>query len=138
MVGPALEAMLGRLRFTVLYLLAGIGGNVLAYLLKNEFYSSLGASGAIFGLFAAYWVLARRARADTSSITGVIVLNLIISVTFPGISLYGHLGGLITGGLVGTVFAYGATRRWPVQAGGVAAVAALLVVATLVRTAALT
>jgi membrane associated rhomboid family serine protease len=138
LVGPALEAMLGRLRYAALYLLAAIGGDVLAYLLKGPNYASIGASGAIFGLFAAYWVLARRVRADTSGITGTIVLNLIISVTFPGISLYGHLGGLITGGLVGTVFGYGATKRWPVQAGGLAGVAALLVVATLVRTAALT
>jgi membrane associated rhomboid family serine protease len=136
LVGPALEAMLGRLRFTALYLLSAIGGNVLAYVLKGPAYASLGASGAIFGLFAAYWVLARRVRADTSAITGTIVLNLIISVTFPGISLLGHVGGLITGAIIGTVFAFSG-RRWHVQLVGVVAVAALLVVATLVRTASL-
>ena len=134
MVGPALEAMLGRLRYTVLYLLAGIGGNVLGYLVKGLGYSSLGASGAIFGLFAAYWVLARKLRADTSAITGIIVLNLIISVTFPGIALFGHLGGLIVGGMVGAVFAFSGPKRWPLQVGGVAAVAVILVVATLLRT----
>ena len=138
LVGPALEAMLGRLRFTAVYLLSGIGGNVLAYLLKGPAYASLGASGAIFGMFAAYWVLARRVRADTSAITGTIVLNLIISVTFPGISLLGHLGGLITGGLVGAVFAFSPPRKWQVQLAGVVAVAAVLVVATLIRTSSLT
>jgi membrane associated rhomboid family serine protease len=139
LVGPALEAMLGRLRFTTLYLLAAIGGNVLAYVVKDVAYLSVGASGAIFGLFACYWVLARRVGADTSSITGVIVLNLIISVTFPGISLYGHLGGLITGAMVGAVFAFASgPRRQQMQLAGVIAVAALLVVATLVRTATLT
>ncbi len=138
LVGPALEAMLGRLRYTALYLLSAIGGNVLAYVLKGPAYASLGASGAIFGLFAAYWVLARRVRADTSAITGVIVLNLIISVTLPGISLLGHLGGLITGGLLGAVFAFSGGRRWHLQLAGVLAIAAILVVATLIRTSSLT
>lgn len=138
LVGPALEAMLGRLRYATLYLLAAIGGNVLVYLLKDPPYVSLGASGAIYGLFAAYWVLARRARADTSAITGTIVLNLIISVTFPGISLWGHLGGLITGGLIGGVFAFSGARRWHLQLAGVVAIAAILVVATLIRTSSLT
>ena len=138
MIGPALEAMLGRVRFTALYLLSGIGGNVLAYLLKGPAYASLGASGAIFGMFAAYWVLARKVRADTSAITGTIVLNLIISVTFPGISLYGHLGGLITGALVGAAYAFTPPRRWPLQLAAVVAVAALLVIATVIRTHSLT
>ncbi len=134
MVGPALEAMLGRVRFVALYLLAGIGGNVLAYVVKDLGYVSVGASGSIFGMFAAYWVLARRVRADTSGITGTIVLNLIISVAIPGISLFGHLGGLVVGALVGTVFGFLGQRRWPVQAGGVALVALLLVAATVIRT----
>ncbi len=133
-IGPALEAMLGRVRFAALYLLAGIGGNVLAYVVKDARYQSLGASGAIFGLFAAYWVLARRVRANTSQITGLIVLNLIISVTFPGIALYGHLGGLVVGGVLAAVFAYSGARRWQLQAAGAAAVAVILIVATLVRT----
>jgi membrane associated rhomboid family serine protease len=137
LVGPALEAMLGRLRYVALYLLAAIGGNVLSYAVQNVNANTVGASGAIFGLFGAYWVLARRVRADTSAITGVIVLNLIISVTIPGISLYGHLGGLIVGGMVGAVYAF-AGRRWQFQLVGLIAVAALLVVATLVRTASLT
>ncbi len=142
MVGPPLEAMLGRLRFSALYLLSAIGGGVLPYLLLGEDSATIGASGAIFGLFSAYWVLAKRVDADTSGITGIIVLNLIISVTFPGVSLYGHLGGLITGALVGGVFAFSSgrlgARRWQIQLGGVLAVAAVLVIATLVRTAALT
>lgn len=138
MLGPALEAMLGRVRYIALYLLSAVGGGVLVYLVEDLGYSALGASGAIFGLFAAYWVLARRIRADTSAITGTIVLNLIISVTFPGISLVGHLGGLITGALVGGVFALAPARRWPLQLAGVVAIAAILVIATLIRTSALT
>ncbi|HEX4015518.1 MAG TPA: rhomboid family intramembrane serine protease [Frankiaceae bacterium] len=138
MLGPALEAMLGRVRYLALYLLSAAGGGVLVYLVKDANYATLGASGAIYGLFSAYWVMARRVRADTSAITGTIVLNLIISVTFPGISLWGHLGGLITGVLVGTVFAFSGARRWHLQLAGLVAVAAVLVVATLIRTASLT
>ena len=137
MVGPALETMLGRLRYTALYLLAAIGGNVLAYVAKDVTYASIGASGAIFGLFAAYWVLAKKVGADTSAITGTIIFNLIFTVLIPGISLFGHLGGLITGAIIGAIYAYSG-RRWQVQAVGVAAVAVLLVVATLLRTASLT
>jgi membrane associated rhomboid family serine protease len=137
LIGPALEAMLGKLRYTSLYLLSAIGGSVLTYVLKGPAYVSLGASGAIYGLFAAYWVLARRVGADTSAITGTIVLNLIISVTFPGISLLGHVGGLITGGLLGAVFAF-SRGRWPIQLAGIGAMAVILVVATALRTASLT
>ncbi|MCW2549804.1 MAG: Rhomboid family protein [Mycobacterium sp.] len=138
MVGPAVEAMLGRMRFTALYLLAAIGGNVLAYVVKGPSYVSVGASGAIFGLFAAYWVLARRVRADTSAMTGTIVINLVLSVTIAGISLWGHIGGLITGALVGAIYAYSGARRWHLQLAGVVVVALILVVATAVRTSTLT
>ena len=137
-VGPALEAMLGRVRFVTLYLLAAIGGNVLAYLVKDIQYVSVGASGAIFGMFAAYWMLARRIRADTSMITGTIVFNVVISVALPGISLFGHLGGLLVGALVGGVFAFSGARRWHVQAAGIAVIAAVMVAATLIRTTTLT
>jgi membrane associated rhomboid family serine protease len=137
MVGPALEASLGRWRYAVLYLLAAVGGNVLPYIVESQYYSSLGASGAIFGIFAGYWVIAKKVGADTSAITGTIILNVIISVTIPGISLYGHLGGLIVGAIVGAIYAYsGRQLKWQIV--GLVAVAALLVVATLLRTAALT
>ncbi len=137
LVGPALEFMLGRWRYIALYVLSAIGGNVLAFAAKDLSYASVGASGAIFGLFAAYWVLARRVGADTSGITATIILNLVISVTFPGISLFGHVGGLITGAIIGAIYAYsGRQLKWQVV--GLVAVAAVLVVVTMVRTASLT
>jgi membrane associated rhomboid family serine protease len=133
LVGPALEMMLGRLRYTALYFISAIGGSVLPFLVNDIRTVSIGASGAIYGLFAAYWVLAKKVRADTSAITGTIVLNLILSVTIPGISLWGHVGGLIVGAMVGGVFAFTPRRRL-LQFGGVAAVVLLLVIATVVRT----
>jgi membrane associated rhomboid family serine protease len=132
LVGPALEAMLGHVRYGVLYLLSAIGGNLLPFLVKDLNYAVLGASGAIYGLFAAYWVLARKVRADTSAITGTIVLNLILTVTIPGISLLGHLGGLFIGAVVGAIFAF-TPRRPLLQFNAVALVAVVMVVAALVR-----
>ena len=58
-VGPAVEVMLGKARFLALYLLAGLGGNVLAYLIAPANQVGAGASGAIFGVMGAYVVLAR-------------------------------------------------------------------------------
>lgn len=138
LVGPALEQMLGRVRFTALYLLAAIGGGVLPYLIDDYRTASIGASGAIYGLFAAYWVLARRVGADTSAITGTIVLNLVLTVTIPGISLWGHVGGLIVGAAIGAVYAFSGAKRRDLQIAGVVAVALLLVVAVAIRTATVT
>ena len=139
MVGPALEAMLGRVRYIALYLLSAIGGGVLVYLVEDR--QVLRVWGLGRDLRALRRVLGAR-PADPAPTPppspATIVLNLIISVTFPGISLFGHLGGLITGALVGGVFALAPARRWPLQLAGVVAMAAILVVATLIRTSALT
>jgi membrane associated rhomboid family serine protease len=70
--------------------------------------------------------------------TGTIVINLVLSVTIAGISLWGHIGGLITGALVGAIYAYSGARRWHLQLAGVVVVALILVVATAVRTSTLT
>ena len=61
-VGPALERLLGRVRFLAVYLVSALGGSVLFYLIARRS-AALGASGAIFGLFGAWFVLARRAAA---------------------------------------------------------------------------
>jgi membrane associated rhomboid family serine protease len=134
LVGPALERLLGRLRFLVVYVLSALGGSVLFYLLApvNEF--GLGASGAIFGLFGAYFVVARRLRVDSRSIIFLIVLNLGISFAVPGIAWQAHVGGLLTGGLLTAAYAYAPrSQRTLVQVGATVAVVALLVIAVLTR-----
>jgi membrane associated rhomboid family serine protease len=98
-VGPAVEAELGKLRFGALYLLSALGGSVASYLLSPAAELGLGASGAIFGLFGAYFAIARTRRWDTSTILVLIVVNLLFG--FSGnIDWRAHLGGLITGGIV--------------------------------------
>jgi membrane associated rhomboid family serine protease len=114
-VGPALEAWLGRLRFGVLYALSGLGGSVLIYLLTLNT-ATLGASGAVFGLFGATFVVARRLNLDFRWVLAIIAVNLAYTFIAPAISSQriswqGHVGGLITGGLVAAAFVYAPRER---------------------------
>jgi membrane associated rhomboid family serine protease len=137
-LGPQLEHVLGRLRYTVLYLLSALGGNVLLFLVDPG-QPALGASGAIFGLFAAFFVIGRRLGMDTRGIAFLILINLMFTFTFSGISWEGHVGGLITGAILAAAFAYAPrNRQQAVQVGASAIVAAVLVILTVVQTTALT
>jgi membrane associated rhomboid family serine protease len=100
-IGPPVEAELGRVRFGALYLTAALGGSVCSYLISPANDVGVGASGAIFGIMGAYFVLARRNRWDTSTILGLIVINLVISFADTSIDWRAHIGGLITGAAVG-------------------------------------
>lgn len=137
LVGPQLERVLGWWRFLACYLIAGIGGGVATYAFSAEGNSSAGASGAIFGLFAVLVVVARTLNADIRGILGTIALNLVITFSVPGISVTDHIGGLVTGGVLGLIITR-APRRPALQATGLAGVLALLVLVALLRTAALT
>lgn len=137
-VGPQLESALGRLRYLSLYLLSALGGSVLVYLLSSLGAATAGASGAVFGLFGAAFVVGRRLNLDVWWIVGLIGINLAITFIVPGISWQGHLGGLATGAAIAAAYAYAPRNaRVPVQIG--ATVAALVVFAALIwwRTAVL-
>jgi membrane associated rhomboid family serine protease len=134
LVGPALERLLGRVRFLALYILSALGGSVLFYLLAPVNELGLGASGAIFGLFGAWFVVSRRLRVDSRAIVFLIVLNLVISFAVAGIAWQAHIGGLITGGLLAAAYAYAPrNHRTLVQVTATVAVAAILVIAVLTR-----
>lgn len=136
-LGPQLEQVLGRLRFTVLYLLSALGGNVLLYLVDPG-QPALGASGAIFGLFAAFFVVGRRLGVDTRAIAFLILINLMFTFTYTRISWEGHVGGLVTGAVLAAAFAYAPRdRRQAVQVGASVIVAVVLVILTVVQSAAL-
>ncbi len=109
-VGPAVEVMLGKIRFLVLYLLAGLGGNVLAYLIVPANQVSAGASGAIFGVLGAYVVLARLRNKPMGPVLALIVLNLVIGFT-GNIEWQAHVGGLLIGGALAFAFQYASTLR---------------------------
>jgi membrane associated rhomboid family serine protease len=134
LVGPALERLLGAVRFLALYLVSALGGAVLFYLLVPPNQPALGASGAIFGLFGAWFVVAKRLRVDSRSIIGLIVINLVISFVIPNIAWQDHVGGLLTGGLLTAAYAYAPRKhRALIQAAATAAIVALLVIAVIVR-----
>lgn len=109
-VGPPLEMLLGRLRFGALYALSLLGGSVLVYLLTLNTQTA-GASGAVFGLFGATFVVAKRLNLDLRWVVAVIVINLLFTFVAPAvssqrISWQGHVGGLVTGGLVAAAYVY--------------------------------
>lgn len=138
-VGPALEQLLGHLRFITVYLVSAVGGAVLFYLLAPDYAQAIGASGAIFGLFGAWFVLARRLRLDARMIIGLIAINLVIS--FLGASFIAwqdHVGGLIAGAALTAAFAYAPARnRKLTQAAATIGIVALLVIAVVLRDQAL-
>jgi membrane associated rhomboid family serine protease len=72
----------------------------------------VGASGAIFGLMSAAFIVARHRGLEqlASQIGFYVILNLVFTFGFPGISVGGHLGGLIGGGLAALVITYGERR----------------------------
>ena len=137
-LGRELEAVLGRLRFVGLYLLAGLGGNVAAYLFSAPNAATAGASTAVFGLMAATFVILKRLKLSVAPILPVIVINIVFTFAIANISVAGHLGGLVTGGAVATVRAYAPReKRNLIQGIGCAAVVVLLLVLAMVRTASL-
>ncbi|NJC68910.1 rhomboid family intramembrane serine protease [Planosporangium thailandense] len=130
-LGRQLEAALGRARFLALYLLAGVGGNVAAYLFSPHS-PTAGASTALFGLFAAFAIVVRRLGGSLAGILPVLVLNLIITFGVPHISIAGHLGGLVTGAILGAGLAYAPRNaRTQVQIGVMVAVLVVLAALTL-------
>ncbi|HEX9019620.1 MAG TPA: rhomboid family intramembrane serine protease [Anaerolineaceae bacterium] len=103
-LGPSLERFYGHTRFLALYVLCGIGGNLLSFYMHGANAISAGASTAIFGLIAAEGVFiyrnrrifGARARGMLNNTIFLVVLNLVIGV-YMGFDNWGHLGGLVTG-----------------------------------------
>jgi membrane associated rhomboid family serine protease len=139
-IGGPLEAVLGRARYLALYFVSGLAGSALTYLLAEPNAPSLGASGAIFGLFGATGVLMRRLNYDLRPLVAMLVINLIITF-YPGFNIawQAHIGGLVAGVVTGYAMVHAPReRRALVQYGTCAVVLAVVVVLTLVRTAQLT
>jgi membrane associated rhomboid family serine protease len=135
-LGPPLEAALGRARYLTLYLLSALAGSTLSYLLAEQNQLSLGASGAIFGLFGATAVLARRLRYDMRPIAILLAINLVITFTWANIAWQAHIGGLVAGAAVAFGMVHAPREhRTPVQVGTSVAVLLVIVVACAVRTA---
>jgi membrane associated rhomboid family serine protease len=128
--GSELERALGRWRYLAVYLLAAVGGSVAVELFGDPRVPVAGASGAIWGLMGAFAVLAVTQRGDVRGIVTLLALNLAISVLVPGISLLGHLGGLVAGFLAAGVVVL-ARRRTELQVLGLMLLGTALVVTAL-------
>lgn len=139
-LGVPLEAALGRARYLTLYLVSGLCGSVLAYLLASPTTATLGASGAIFGLFGATGVLMRHRNYDLRPIIALLVINLIFTFNPSfNISWQAHIGGLVGGLVIGYAMIHAPReRRALVQYGTCAVVLVVIVALTLLRTAQLT
>ena len=135
-IGGPLEAALGRARYLALYFVSGLAGSALTYLIAAPNQPSLGASGAIFGLFGATAVLMRRLRYDMRPVIALLVINLIFTFGWANIAWQAHIGGLVAGVITGYAMVHAPReRRALIQYGTCAVVLVVVVVLTLIRTA---
>lgn len=135
LLGPPLEQVLGSSRFLILYLVSALGGSVASYASSPANTVSVGASGAIFGLMAAFLVVGKRFRRDVSQVAVLLAVNLVIGFVLPQIDWRAHIGGALTGAAIAAVMAYApkASRvLW--QSLGTLAVLMILVLVTIART----
>jgi membrane associated rhomboid family serine protease len=131
--GTILEHVIGRWRFLLLYFAAGIAGSAGA-LLWSPNATTVGASGAIFGVFGALFVLERRGVISSGGqIATLIVLNLIFTFALANfISVGGHVGGLI-GGVVLMFLLMNFRRSWVMSVASAAAIVVVAVVLAYMR-----
>lgn len=137
--GPALEGIIGRTRFLAVYVVSGLASSVLVLFLSHEYGSTVGASGALFGLLGALLVLARKARLNSQWLVQNLVIAVVITVVgWRMISWQGHLGGFLGGVVAAALIAYAPrAHRSLVQWAGLGVVAVVLVALAFVRATAL-
>lgn len=102
-LGRVLEPSIGTVRFLMVYFSSLFAGSFGAILLSSNIDVTVGASGAVFGLFAATFIIAwGRGLGSIANEIGVIIgINLLLTFTISGISVGGHLGGLVGGAICG-------------------------------------
>jgi membrane associated rhomboid family serine protease len=130
-LGTLLEPAIGTLRMLAIYFVSMLAGSFGALLLDPDTVT-VGASGAIYGLMAATFVIARHRGIEqlATQIGFWLVLNLAFTFSVPNISIGGHLGGLVGGFLAAlaiTAGERGRGRAMPVEVGGLSAIAAAAV-----------
>ncbi len=139
MLGPYLEGLFGRARFLALYLVSELGGSVGFELLTSDFNNfgqmnrTVGASGAVFGLFGALLVVQRRLDRQLGQIVVVLAINLVYGFFIAYIAWQAHLGGLAVGAAAALVLAHAPRQnRSLVQWSGLAALTIVLIVLAVV------
>jgi membrane associated rhomboid family serine protease len=122
--GSELERQLGRWRYLALYLLSALGGAAAIQLFGDPRVPVAGASAAIYGLLGGLGVLMLAQRQDLRGLLALLAINVFISF-LPGISLLGHLGGLVAGALTAGILVLTRGRRL-LQIAGLASFAVVL------------
>jgi membrane associated rhomboid family serine protease len=102
--GRALEPIIGRWRFLALYLISILGGSIAVMWLASPVQVVVGASGGAFGLMAAFLVILRSIGANSTTMAGVIAINLVFTFMNPSISWEAHVGGLALGAVVALLY----------------------------------
>ena len=102
-LGNPLEAAFGRTRFLIIFFISLVAGSLASLYLNPINQPSVGASGALFGLFGAFAVAGRKIGADVRSILVIIGINFAFSFLVPNVDWHAHLGGLLGGALTATV-----------------------------------
>ena len=108
-LGTPLEALLGKARFLSIFFISLFTGSIASVYFDNTDHISVGASGAIFGLFGAFIVLNKRIGQSAREIYVIIGLNFVLGFILGGVDWRAHLGGLI-GGFVATAVISRITR----------------------------
>jgi membrane associated rhomboid family serine protease len=133
-LGRDLEPVLGRLRFLTVYLLSLVGGSAAVMLFGPVDVPTVGASGAIYGLFGGIAVVVWRLKLNMTPVLVLIGVNVFLSLALPGISLLGHLGGLAVGALLTAAMVYAPrNRRTATQLGAAILLAAVLIAMIAIR-----
>ena len=105
-LGPPLEAILGRVRFVVTYLVAGLFGSLAVYWLSGLNTVSYGGSGSLFGLMGALIIIFLKVKVDVRQILMWLGINIVITFTGASISWQAHLGGLLGGAILACIWAF--------------------------------
>ena len=102
-LGNTVESAIGQRKFLIIFLVSQLGASLASIYFSGANVVSVGASGAIFGLFGAMVVISKRFGLETKQIYAIVGINFAIGFIFPGIDWHAHLGGLITGFIVANV-----------------------------------
>lgn len=109
-LGPIFERLFGSVNFLIIYLVAGIFGNLLSFAFGDPYTVSAGASTSLYGMLGLAIGMMVTYRNDEiirsfgASFVSVVVINVIYSLLAPGVGVYGHLGGFIAGFLLVGIF----------------------------------
>jgi membrane associated rhomboid family serine protease len=111
--GIALETISKKWQYLVIYLSSGLVGNVASLFLLGPGAESLGASGAIFGVLAAAFILPRRYNKQSLAISFFFIVFYVLASIAPGVDTWAHLFGAAGGVIFGFLFtpSYGASPR---------------------------